>query len=246
MTDLDHDARQLLRDAAYANEAPHARRLHARKRFVGAMSAGTLTTSAIVAKGASLGASATAATGTSLAAVAGGAVAVGFAVGLTGIALTGAVFTPKPTRSVAIAAVEPARPVVVAPTRETVLQPVPSHAPLVERAPVVAAPQRPNEASIARETELLAEAQRALKSGRPGQALAILERYAEECQGGVLHEEATASRVVALCGLGRVQDGLRWTEEFLRRYPNSHLVSRVRNACGKGAVAPASSESSRE
>lgn len=239
MNELSRDARALLDEAAYADAAPQAHRRHARRRFVGALSAGTVVTSAVVAKGAILSAGAgttTAAAGTSLATVVSGAVAVGFAVGLSAIGLTHAVLAPTPAKVIpSVAPVKvatPTRPLVV-PTSEPTPATVPTAAPPVETNRAVTAPSRPNEASIARETELLAEAQRALKSGRPAQALALLDRYAEECKGGALHEEATAARVVVLCGLGRLQDGTRWTEEFLRRYPNSPLVVRVRNACGK-------------
>jgi RNA polymerase sigma-70 factor (ECF subfamily) len=100
----------------------------------------------------------------------------------------------------------------------------------------VTAPSSPTKASIARETELLAEVQRALKSGQALKALYTLDRHAEEFPTGQLYEEATAARVVALCSVGRIQDGRRWTDEFIRRYPNSPLSARVRSACNKGGT----------
>jgi outer membrane protein assembly factor BamD (BamD/ComL family) len=112
----------------------------------------------------------------------------------------------------------------------------PPHEPL----PAVSAPSKPIKASIARETELLGAVQRALKVGRPSAALDALERYTEECPTGLLYEEATASRVVALCAVGRVQDGRRWADEFARRYPNSPLAPRVRGACPSVSAADAS------
>jgi hypothetical protein len=100
----------------------------------------------------------------------------------------------------------------------------------------------PSKVSIARETELLAEVQRALQQGHAASALTLLKRYATEFPSGRLEEEAIASRVVALCQFGRHDDAARWRAEFFRRYPNSPLGGRVRNACqatiGAGPSAP--------
>jgi outer membrane protein assembly factor BamD (BamD/ComL family) len=92
-------------------------------------------------------------------------------------------------------------------------------------------PPRPTKASIARETELLAQVQRALQTGRPATALAKLNQYNAEFPSGMLHEESIASRVMALCAFGRDKDAERWTAEFFLRYPNSPLSARVRGAC---------------
>lgn len=90
---------------------------------------------------------------------------------------------------------------------------------------------QPTKASIARETELLAEVQRALQQGRPATALAKLNRYDADFPAGALREESTASRVMALCAFGRAKDAEHWAAEFFRRYPNSPLSARVRGAC---------------
>lgn len=116
---------------------------------------------------------------------------------------------------------------------------VPSDAPRTlvassETSPSMAGPPKPTRSSIAQETALLAEVQRALKGGRAMMALEALDRYAEQSPHGLLQEEATVSRVLALCALGRVQDARRWADEFLRRYPASPLLPRVRNACATG------------
>jgi hypothetical protein len=89
----------------------------------------------------------------------------------------------------------------------------------------------PSRVSIARETELLAQVQRALQQGQAASALTLLKRYAAEFPHGMLEEEAIASRVVALCQFGRMDDAAHWRAEFFRRYPNSPLGGRVRNAC---------------
>ena len=100
----------------------------------------------------------------------------------------------------------------------------------------VAAPSRPTRASIAQETALLAEAQRALKAGSALLALEALDPYAKQCPAGLLHEEATVSQVLALCAVGREQDARRWAHEFLRRYLTSPLLPRVRNDCATANV----------
>ena len=168
------------------------------------------------------------------------AIVIGFSSGLLALSPTTNVVRkpashvaslPKmpPTRASAI--VMKSAPVVAS---AEAFNPPPHH----ELAPAVIAPAKPIKASIARETELLALAQRAIKVGRPGAALEALDRYTEECPAGLLYEEATASRVVALCALGRVQDGRRWAEEFYRHYHSSPLAARVRGACPAVPSAP--------
>jgi hypothetical protein len=127
-----------------------------------------------------------------------------------------------------------APPAVVAQTEAPAAVVAPTEAPAA-----VVASSKPTRASIAQETALLAEVQRALKSGRAMLALEALDRYAEQCPLGLLQEEATVSRVLALCALGRTQDARRWADEFLRRYPTSPLLPRVRNACALSIQRPA-------
>jgi outer membrane protein assembly factor BamD (BamD/ComL family) len=70
-------------------------------------------------------------------------------------------------------------------------------------------------------------------------ALDALDRYTEQCPRGMLLEEATVSRVLALCALERAQDARRWADEFLRRYPTSPLLPRVQAACSGANQQPA-------
>jgi len=242
---LSKEARDLLNAAAYADRAPLRARHQGRKRLVGALASGTLTTSAIVAKGASLGASTVVSTVgagsiNSLAVTLVSAVAIGFSAGLLALSPTTNVVQKSVPHASALPKTElaPAR-VIEAKPPPVFASPEPSsQLPHHESAPAVITPAKPIKASIARETELLAMAQRALAAGRPGSALEALDRYAEECPTGRLYEEAIASRVVALCALGRVQDGKRWAEEFYRHYPNSPLMPRVRGACPAAPTAP--------
>jgi hypothetical protein len=102
-------------------------------------------------------------------------------------------------------------------------------------------PQTRGKASIARETVLLGQAQRALSARQYGVALDQLDQYAREFPSGQLREEATVSRVVTLCAMGRLNEGRRWAALFLGQYPDSPLASRVSDACANaiGSRVPA-------
>lgn len=251
--DLSNDARELLASARHANAAPTAARERGRQRLTGTLAVGALTTIAGAAKGATLLSSTAASTvgaaaSTSFTAAWIGAIAIGFSVGViaqvpllknlaeptvsereAGVArkiplvvpasnhVTPSTFTPQDTPQPTEEA--------IGPTTTTTTVPVTSTPKLTK-------------VSIARETELLADVQRALKANNPQAALARLERYADEYPTGLLIEEATASRVVALCALRRWSDGKRWADEFFRLYPHSPLVTRVREACSVPHDAP--------
>jgi RNA polymerase sigma-70 factor (ECF subfamily) len=92
--------------------------------------------------------------------------------------------------------------------------------------------------NVAGEIALLDEAQRALASGQPDRALQILDRHAREFPRGSLIEERSAARIIALCALGRLTTARAESAAFVRRFPSSPLVDRVRAACGAN-LAPA-------
>jgi hypothetical protein len=85
--------------------------------------------------------------------------------------------------------------------------------------------------NLAEETQLLADAQRALSAGTPERALALIEAHKARFPQGDLSQEREAARVVALCALGRVREAGRARANFLRAWPSSPLASRVRAAC---------------
>lgn len=259
--DLSPQSRELIDLAADVGGAPLRARELGRQRLLGAIAVGTVTTSTVAAKGAMLAAKAagtvgTAASVTKVSGVLLSAILIGFSTGLVCLSPATNPVESRPSLGAATlrgtpnAQIEARRRAVtevhsesntheVAPERAVAAKESLSAAPRrLEPGLAVAAPSRPTKASIARETQLLAEVQRALKAGDPGRALEALNRYNEECPAGQLHEEATASRVVALCGAGRVQDGRRWAEEFARRYPSSPLLPRVNGACPKSNAVP--------
>lgn len=111
----------------------------------------------------------------------------------------------------------------------------PSAAPKRERA---AAPTRsqPTIAAdepgrLARETAALRAANEALRGGAAARALTLLDAFARDFPGGVLTEEALATRVAALCSLGRVADARALGTRFVQRYPRSPVAARVRGSC---------------
>ena len=95
--------------------------------------------------------------------------------------------------------------------------------------------------SLGRELELLRGAQRALDSGSPTQALALLNQYATEFPRGALRHESQAARIIALCAAGQRSAGLKAAEHFLQAEPSSPFARRVRTACGAPDSATGSS-----
>ncbi len=85
--------------------------------------------------------------------------------------------------------------------------------------------------NLSSETRALQRAQEILLEGLAAQALLLLEQQKAEFSGGLLDEERSAARVVALCRMGRVQAANAAAAEFLKKAPHSVLAERVANAC---------------
>lgn len=82
------------------------------------------------------------------------------------------------------------------------------------------------------EMALLERARSKLATGRPGDALAIVEEHARTFPAGALGEERDALRVIAWCGLPeRANAALAARTAFARDYPRSTYAERVRRAC---------------
>lgn len=75
----------------------------------------------------------------------------------------------------------------------------------------------------------LERVQRALRDGYPALALAILGELDQKVPRGRLHEERSAARVIARCGMGEASPEL--SESFANRYPGSMYLERVAAAC---------------
>jgi hypothetical protein len=98
------------------------------------------------------------------------------------------------------------------------------------RALAPAAPDASN--TLEEETRLLRAAGVALGRGEAEQAIALLDEHAGRYPNGLLSEERAATRVFALCALGRTSQAQRDATTFLRTRPHSPLAARVRASCG--------------
>lgn len=98
--------------------------------------------------------------------------------------------------------------------------------------PVRSAPSSPASAStLSEEAALLQRAERALAAHQPAAALAILAEHETHFARGALREEREAAKVLALCGLGRVDEARRFARAFVNAAPHSVLVPRLEHSC---------------
>lgn len=89
----------------------------------------------------------------------------------------------------------------------------------------------PEPSRLARETAALRDANEALRTGAAARALALLDDFTEQFPNGMLAEEALATRISALCKLGRVAEAGALGARFMQRYPRSPALGRVRGSC---------------
>jgi hypothetical protein len=89
----------------------------------------------------------------------------------------------------------------------------------------------PTSSTLEAEMQLVTRAQKALKSGQPGEALRALDEHARRFPSGVLALERSGVRTVALCQAGRVDEGRTAARSYLRLVPNSMMSKRIRIAC---------------
>lgn len=97
--------------------------------------------------------------------------------------------------------------------------------------------KRENAGTVADELALIEKARTAIDRGRAGAALGALSTHRREFPKGAFLEEAAALRATALCessktDAGKTDAAKKATAAFLRRYPNSVHVSRVK-ACAE-------------
>jgi hypothetical protein len=91
----------------------------------------------------------------------------------------------------------------------------------------------PRTASLARERQLIAAANRALRDGDAAGALRLLDRHAADFDDGVLVQERATARVLALCELGRVEAARAEAASLLARWPRSPHAARIRASCAR-------------
>ncbi|HLK92479.1 MAG TPA: hypothetical protein VKZ18_21465 [Polyangia bacterium] len=78
----------------------------------------------------------------------------------------------------------------------------------------------------------LRNAERALRDGNPGLALAFLDELDRQVPRGQLTEERDAAATLARCTRGDHPFGLNLGQDFIGRHPGSVYRSRVEQACG--------------
>jgi hypothetical protein len=129
------------------------------------------------------------------------------------------------------------------PTRasDAVVEATPAPEPPSEPAPVAkpaaaavgpaAPPSAVRAPALSEEVALLQRAERALRDGKPDQALSVLSEHARQFPKGELRAERTAARIAALCALHRQAEARRDAVVFLRQWPGSPLAAQVRASC---------------
>jgi hypothetical protein len=124
------------------------------------------------------------------------------------------------------------------------LPPVPSHRDAARNARHGAEnqTQSPTE-SLAIEVRALRNAERALRDGNPGLALAFLQELDRQVPNGQLAEERDATATTARCARGDRPFGVNMVDEFVQRHPASVYRARVEQACG-ATDSPATGDSS--
>jgi hypothetical protein len=88
---------------------------------------------------------------------------------------------------------------------------------------------------IAAELALIQAAQRSLRADDPQSALQNLRTHRQRHPDGTMKEDRLALEVIALCAAGRHDEGTRARTEFLRSWPQSIYIDRVRQACDHDA-----------
>jgi len=155
-------------------------------------------------------------------------------------------------------ALEPERPPTLVASSTATIEPVRGKTPPVQRplppplpariepvevapaSPPLAPPRRssvtrrrsqPEPEPVARPPVRLEDATFALREGRAGRALTIVDDHARLHPDGPLADVRAALRVEALCALGRLDAARREIASFEQAHPDSPLSRRVRAAC---------------
>jgi RNA polymerase sigma-70 factor (ECF subfamily) len=108
--------------------------------------------------------------------------------------------------------------------------PIAVEAPLPPAATSTAVAALPTNSTLAEETRLLREADRALRAGNAEAALAFVDEHAARFPDGILAPERAAERLIALCQSGKADAAA--AGRFLSGRAGSPLAARVRQACG--------------
>jgi hypothetical protein len=122
--------------------------------------------------------------------------------------------------------------------RETPVDPPVVAPPTAVIAPVTPPPAAEAVDSLAEEVRLLRDARAALDRADPSRALGFLDVHASRFPRGTLYEERLATRVLAFCALGRIDDARLAARELERAAPRSPHLGRVRASCIAATASP--------
>jgi hypothetical protein len=123
-------------------------------------------------------------------------------------------------------------PAVFAPVAPLNVVPVPVPPPPTSRArrPIERRVAAAEPSTLAQETTLLRDADRALRAGDTTAALSLLDEHAARFPRGALAPERSAERLIVFCQVGAADS--RAVARFLAAYPGSPVAARVKRACG--------------
>ncbi len=133
---------------------------------------------------------------------------------------------PEPEPAPVVVAVKPPAPKPVAVAVVAVPEPIAESPP----APPPPVPAVVDEATLSREVSAIEEANETVREGRFDDALTQLGHYADEFPSGALATEAAVVKVIALCGLNRVDEA----RAIGAKLPtNNPAVRRLEHSCIK-------------
>jgi outer membrane protein assembly factor BamD (BamD/ComL family) len=78
---------------------------------------------------------------------------------------------------------------------------------------------------------LLLEAHRQLALGEPKEALVLLSEHARRFPTSSMRQEREAATIVASCNQGAFDNARQQWQAFVKQWPNSPFVERIRGAC---------------
>ncbi len=152
---------------------------------------------------------------------------------LTGDAAAPPARLAKPRGVLAGPVVREARPAPARPAQAAPSASAPRAVPAGDAARTLSSPKLPPAEALRAELTQLDAARSRLASGRPEEALRILDGYARSAPQGRLKLEAEVLRIDALSKSGRSAQAKARAREFLGRHPNSVLAARVRRIAGE-------------
>jgi hypothetical protein len=167
---------------------------------------------------------------TALALWGGAGIVTGIAVTAVGIAVMRPA-APKPAPTASVAAAAQSRPTTSIDARP--VEPFAPARPEPSAQSVSGSVARARPPGVAEELRLLSEARVALRDGDPARALRLVAQHEKTFARGALGEEALTTRILALCALGRREQGRAGIAALERMAPNSPGLPRVRAACAE-------------